>query len=76
MPQLSLYIDNETQKQLEIAAKIEHLSISKYVVKILNESMHAKWPLHYDDLYGSIDDGSFKVDRIDNFNNDIKREEL
>ncbi len=28
MPQLSIYIDNETLKKLETAAKIEKLSIS------------------------------------------------
>jgi len=76
MPQLSLYIDENTLRQLEIAAKIEHLSISKYVVKKLNESMHVKWPEHYEDLYGVIDDDTFTVEKIDNFKNDSPREEL
>jgi len=76
MPQLSLYVDEKTLKQLEIAAKIENLSISKYAVKKLNESMHAKWPNHYEDLYGCISDDTFKSDPINNFNNDIQREDL
>ena len=76
MPQLSIYIDEQTLKQIEIAAKIEHLSISKYAVKKLNESMHSNWPEHYEELYGSIMDDTFKVKRIDSFKNDAPREEL
>ena len=76
MPQLSLYIDQKTLEQLELAARIEHLSISKYAVKKLNEYMHSKWPLHYDELYGSINDDSYDINKIDSFENDIERENL
>lgn len=76
MPQLSIYIDEQTLKLIEIAAKIERLSISKYAVKKLNESMNSKWPEHYEELYGSIKDDTFKVERIDSFKNDAPREEL
>jgi hypothetical protein len=37
MAQLSLYIDRKTLEKIEIAAKLEHLSISKYVVRKLND---------------------------------------
>ncbi len=76
MPQLSLYIDEKTLYQLGIAAKIEHLSISKYAVKKLNESMHSKWPDHYEDLFGSINDDTFTIERAHNFKDDSPREEL
>jgi hypothetical protein len=33
MPQLSLYIDEETLKRIEAGADAENLSLSKYVVK-------------------------------------------
>ncbi|OHD37418.1 MAG: hypothetical protein A2015_13020 [Spirochaetes bacterium GWF1_31_7] len=59
-----------------MAAEIEHISISKYAVKKLNESMHSKWPDHYADLYGCISDDTFEIVKINNFNNDIPREEL
>jgi hypothetical protein len=76
MPQLSLYIDKETLKKLELAAKIERLSISKYVVRKLNESLKNSWPGKYDDLYGSISDDTFQ--RPDNmvFTADSDRERL
>lgn len=59
MPQLSLYIDSETLSKIETAAKIEHLSLSKFVVRTLNESLQNAWPENYDSLFGSIRDDSF-----------------
>lgn len=38
--------------------------------------MHSKWPDHYADLYGCISDDTFEIVKINNFNNDIPREEL
>ena len=63
MPQLSLYIDEKTLHKIETAAQLEHVSISKYVVRKLNESMFNAWPDNFKKLYGSIDDDSFKVTR-------------
>lgn len=76
MPQLSLYLNENILKKLEIASKIEHLSISKFVVKKLTESLNSSWPSNYDELFGSISDETFKVDKIMSFKNDSKREEL
>ena len=76
MPQLSLYIDKNTLNKIEIGAKIEHVSISKYVVRKLNESMSKAWPENYKNLYGVIHDDSFNVERIKDFSNDITRERL
>ncbi len=64
MPQLSLYVDDKTLRKLEIAAEIEHISISKYAVRKLNESMDSKWPDNYADLYGSISDDTFEIEKI------------
>ena len=76
MPQLSLYIDKETLQKIQAAAKMEHLSISKYVVRKLNESMCKAWPQQYQDLFGSINDDTFNADRPKGFSNDHKRESL
>ena len=76
MPQLSLYIDEATLQRIELGAKIEHLSISKYVVRKLNESMSNAWPENFEDLYGTIDDDSFTVEKIKDFSNDVQRESL
>ncbi len=76
MPQLSLYIDENTLSKIEIGAKFENLSISKYVVRKLNESMSNAWPENYQNLYGAMDDNSYSVEKIKDFSNDIKRESL
>ena len=76
MPQLSLYIDENTLEKIVLAAKIEKISISKLVVKKLKESFHDKWPNNYDKLFGSITDKTFDTVEKLNFDNDITREEL
>ena len=67
MPQVSLYVDEETMSQLRADSKREGLSLSKYVARRLRE------PVHYstanglpegwlDDLYGCLaDDDSFEM---------------
>ena len=76
MPQLSLYIDEETLKKISLAAKIENLSISKFVVKKLNESIHDSWPEKYDELFGSITDETFERHDKLRFNDDAARQTL
>ena len=76
MPQLSLYIDEKTLRRLEAVAKLEHLSISKYVVTKLNESFKDRWPGNYNELFGSITDETFDISRRKDFGNDAERENL
>jgi len=76
MAQLSLYIDEKTLKKIELAAKIENISISKYVTKKLNDSLKDSWPDKYDSLFGSITDETFKPVKPLNNKNDIPREKL
>jgi PHD/YefM family antitoxin component YafN of YafNO toxin-antitoxin module len=56
MPQISLYIDEETLKKIEKAAKREHLSISKWVGNNIRRSFKSEYPENYFDLYGSVKD--------------------
>jgi len=76
MPQLSLYIDEETLHKLETAAGLENVSISKYVVRKLSETLNASWPSNFDKLFGSITDGTFRVDPVPDFSGDTPRESL
>jgi hypothetical protein len=62
MPQVSLYIDEETLKRIEIAAKTERLSLSKYVTLKLRKSLADQWPDRFDELFGSVNDESFSID--------------
>jgi hypothetical protein len=38
MPQLSLYLDDDTMEKLRVDAKRENLSLSKHVAKLIQES--------------------------------------
>lgn len=76
MPQLSLYIDEKTLKNVEKAAKTEHVSISKWVCSKLKKTFNEDWPENYFELFGSIEDDSFpKPKQIKEFFNS-KREEF
>ena len=76
MPQLSIYIDENTLNKISVAARIEKLSVSKFVVKKLNESMRDSWPQNFRELFGSISDESFDADKSLGFEKDVPREAL
>ena len=76
MPQLSLYIDEETLSKIEIAAIIEKLSLSKWVVSKLKDTLEHSWPDGYESLFGAITDDSFSPKRTVRFDDDVPREEL
>lgn len=73
MPQISLYIDKDTLDKVEKAAKIEHLSISKWVGLRIQNAVNTEYPKDYFNLFGSIKDDSFQIESL-SFQNDIKRE--
>ncbi len=76
MPQLSLYLDDETLKKVEKAAKLENTSISKWVTRKLKEHLENDWPNNYSSLFGSISDESFCAEAITGFADDAGREDL
>jgi hypothetical protein len=74
MPQLSLYLDQETLKKIELAAKKEKVSISHWVKSKLQSSFDKKWPDNFFQLYGSIKDESLNKPDSLSLKNDSKRE--
>lgn len=76
MPQLSLYIDDETLKKIETAAKISNTSISRWVTERLKESLANTWPENYESLFGSVEDDSFVNEKQKSFADDSEREKL
>lgn len=76
MPQISLYVDEKTLKQIENAAKSEKKSISKWVSSKLKSSLHNKWPEGYFNLFGGIKDNTFTEPEDLTENNNIKREQI
>lgn len=76
MPQVSLYIDRDTMKKIETAAKKEKISISQWVRGKIQNSLTKNWPETYFDLFGSITDESFSKPKNLKFTMDVKREKL
>ncbi len=65
MPQISLYIDEETLHRVEEAAKAEKVSVSRWVGDQLKRRLATSYPDHFKSLYGSVDDDTFEAPRRD-----------
>lgn len=76
MPQLSLYLDEDILKKIETVAKMNDISLSKYVSDTLKEYFSNNWPKGFSDVFGSISDDSFIRHEIIDFSSDVKRETL
>lgn len=76
MPQISLYIDENTLRKVEIAAKKQRISISRWVTQLIRSRVEPEYPPHYEDLFGSIQDESFAAAPEIPFAADAPREEM
>jgi hypothetical protein len=76
MAQLSLYLDSETMKKLEKMARVNKVSVSKWVREKLKGTLTDAWPKDYFNLYGSVNHDSFKKPETLPFMNDFRREHL
>ena len=63
MAQLTIYLDAETQRRAKLAARREGKSLSRWARENLSRAADEGkvWPSGYFDLFGSIDDPSFKI---------------
>ncbi len=76
MPQISLYVDDDTLKKVGEAAKLEKKSISKWVSSKIKTSLSNSWPEDWFNLFGSLHDKTFVPPDELNFNDDSKRDKL
>lgn len=76
MPQLSLYVNNNTLKKVELAAKRENISISQWVRVKIEKSIGKNWSDDYFSLFGSIKDDTFQAPQKLNFRQDTKRQKI
>ena len=53
MPQLHCYVPEEVAAQFQQKAKHAHLSVSKYLAKLIKNEIASQWPEGYFDLFGS-----------------------
>jgi hypothetical protein len=76
MPQLSLYIDEEILKKIEIAAKMNNISISKFVSDTMKTHLSNGWTKGFENVFGSITDESFEINDFKDFSSDTERESI
>jgi hypothetical protein len=76
MPQISLYIDEETLKKVKKAADADNTSISKWVGKQLKKTLQSSYTEDFQNLFGSIRDESLTIPERSSFDMDVKRESL
>jgi hypothetical protein len=74
MPHISLYVDEETLKKVEHAAKREHVSISKWVAGQIRSRTEAVYPAGFEDLYGSVPEDAIQRPVQVDFDKDAGRE--
>ncbi len=53
MPQLHCYVPEKVAAQFQQKAKQAHLSVSKYLAKLIKNEIASQWPEGYFDLFGS-----------------------
>lgn len=76
MPQVTLYLDAETEKRLKAAAKAAGTSQSQWVGALIRERTAATWPPAVAALAGAwADEPEFQIDR-DGAAPDLPRESL
>ena len=76
MSQLSLYLDEDTLKRIEAGAKLNEVSVSRFVSSVMKEYFAKSWPEGFQDLFGSITDESFVRPDSSDWSEDGTRESL
>ncbi len=56
MSQITLYLDDETERLLREAAQASGLSNSKWVAELIKKYAHQEWPQELLGLAGAFDD--------------------
>jgi hypothetical protein len=74
MPQLSVYLDDDTIAQVKERAKASNISVSKFFANALGTYMSSQWPEGFETLFGSISDETFERRPDMPFSFDAERE--
>lgn len=61
MAQLTIYMDNNTAKQIEEAARAEHSSVSKWIKNRIIRFFQREWPQDFIKTLGSLNEKDLQV---------------
>lgn len=59
MPQVSLYLDEDTMETLRKEAGREQISLSQYTRRLVQNKAEQAWPASFWSTYGALDDPTF-----------------
>ncbi|MCL1848720.1 MAG: hypothetical protein FWF83_03485 [Clostridiales bacterium] len=76
MPQVSLYLDDDTHHEIAIRAKMSQSSMSKLITDILRAHFSKEWPAGFEHTFASIQDNSFTRQEASAWQLDTPRESL
>lgn len=76
MAQVTIYIDDELETKMRMAAKEENLSQSKWVTRIIREKLQNEWPVRVISLAGAWLDIPEAEEIRASLGNDSQREQL
>lgn len=76
MAQLTVYIDDETRKKIELAAQRAETSVSQWVKARLSSALETEWPDGYFDLLGALSSVSLERPPQLRSEDDVTREAL
>ncbi|MDR3336292.1 MAG: hypothetical protein LBT16_03710 [Treponema sp.] len=76
MPQISLYIDEDTLQNVEKRAKQENISVSKWVGERIKKSIHDEYPEGFFELFGSLKNTPFERPVQGKFEDDCPLEQF
>ncbi|MDX2427213.1 MAG: hypothetical protein QNK22_00810 [Xanthomonadales bacterium] len=76
MGQVTIYIDDETEKKMIASAKAKNVSKSRWVTEVIREKVAKEWPASVRELAGSWADFPSVAELRSDVGQDAKREVL
>ena len=76
MAQLTIYIDDETRKRIERAARRARSSVSQWVKDKITNALENDWPDGYFRLFGSLADADVERPAQPDERHDASRDDL
>lgn len=76
MGQVTIYIDEDTEKKMIASAKAKNVSKSKWVSEVIREKLTKEWPASVRELVGSWEDSPSAAELRSGAGQDAKRETL
>jgi len=74
MGQVTIYLEEDIECKMIEAAKLSHLSKSKWIAKLIQDKVANEWPKSIVDIAGTWDDFPKLEDIRSNMAEDVERE--